>query len=660
MTISNLKRREFLKLLGATGTSILFGIYLNGCDQSPLPSEQAESEATPLPTGLLEPNVYLKIDSNGKITVTAFRSEMGQGVRTAIAMILAEELDADWDSIMITQAPADSAYGNQFTGGSKSIYGSFSILRVAGASVRQLLINAAASVWDVSPENCTTDSGTVIHPEGVSTISYGELAGVASQLELPGQGEFSVKKKEDYRIIGTDVHHWDAPEIVTGKAVYGIDVKIPGMYYAAIARCPQFEGSIKSFDASQALELKGVESVQVIDNWIAVVADNTWTAIKGRDALKIEWEGGNSELSSESIRESLAERAPQPGSAEENQLDAVYEFPFQAHMTMEPMNCTAHFQRDTCEIWAPTQSPQDIQNAVQFGLKLPPNAVTVNVTLMGGGFGRRLETDYALEAAKISQALEKPVQVVWTRADDVQHDFYHPMNYIYVIGDISGINRPVVRAISSRNDIPTGAWRSIDHHPEAFARESFIDEMAWAQGVDPLEYRRGIYTGRSLDVINLAASKANWGSSLPGGWGRGIAFFSIWGTHVAMVSEVEITSDAIQVRKVICAIDCGISVNPDNIAAQIEGSIVFGLTAVLKGGVTVEEGRIKESNFHDCPILQIHEMPQVEVHIVPSEQSPTGVGEAGVPPIAPSMLNAVFDATGVRARHLPITVEDLQ
>lgn len=662
MTGKNLNRREFLKLLGATSTSLLFGIYLSSCDQTPSPSGQTNSEptSTPLPTGLLEPNIYLKIESSGKTTVTAFRSEMGQGIRTAIAMILAEELDADWDSIVIEQAPADRAYGDQITGGSQSIAGSYTPLRIAGARVRQLLINAAATVWEVDPGNCTTNSGTVIHPGGVDTLTYGDLVGIASDLTLPERGEFVLKKEQDFRIIGTDVHHWDAPEIVTGNATYGIDIKIPGMLYAAVARCPFFNGSIRSVDDSKALELKGVQSVQIIDNWIAVVADNTWTAIKGRDALQIVWEGENSEINSVTIRESLAERAPKLGSAAENQMDAVYEFPFQAHVTMEPMNCTAHVQGDTCEVWAPTQSPQDIQRAVQNALKLPPDAVTVNVTLMGGGFGRRLQTDYAIEAAKLSQSLGKPVQIVWTRPDDIQHDFYHPMHYIYVQGDSEGINQPRVRAYKASGDIPTGAWRSVDNHPEAFAHQSFIDEMAWSQGIDPLEFRRGIYTGRSLAVIDLAASRADWGSSLPDGWGRGIAYHETFGTRVAMVVEVEITPVTLQVHKVICAVDCGTPINPDNIAAQIEGGIAFGLTATLKGGVTVEGGRIQESNFHDCPILQINEMPHVEVHVIPSEMLPTGVGEAGVPPIAPAVANAVFNATGVRVRHLPITVQDLR
>jgi len=663
MTGKDLNRRDFLKVLGTGGASLLFGIYLSGCDQTGSTQRPPGTiEPTqPLPTATLEPNIYLKLDSNGAVTVTAFRSEMGQGVRTALAMILAEELDADWDSVVIEQAPADRAYGNQVTGGSASISGSYFELRMAGAAVRQMLVNAAAVVWDVDPIGCTTKAGVVIHPDGDQSLSYGDLVGIAQDLELPPLGGYKLKPESEFRIIGTDIHHWDAPNIITGKAIYGFDVKLPGMQYAALARPPVFGSTIGSFDGSKALEVNGVKSVQVLDNWIAVVAENTWGALKGREALDITWDGGKTDMSSATIRVALSEIAPQPGSVPEGVLDAVYEFPYQAHVTMEPMNCVADVQGETCQIWAPTQSAQDVQRAVQSALNFPPNAVTVHVTLMGGGFGRRLQTDYAVEAAKLSKSLGAPVQVVWTRKDDIQHDFYHPYYYIYTRGDLQGINRPQVRPYDGGVFIPTGAWRSVGNHPDAYARESFIDELAWTQGLDPLEYRRNIYSGRGLAVIELAASKAGWGNPLPDGWGRGLAYHATFGvTHVAMVAEVEVTPEVIRVQKVTCAVDCGTAINPDNIAAQMEGGIGFGLTAVLKAGVTVEQGRILESNFNDCPVLQIFEMPLVEVHIVESDTDPSGIGEMGVPPIAPAVANAVFNATGIRVRHLPIKVEDLK
>jgi isoquinoline 1-oxidoreductase beta subunit len=675
MRTGSINRRDFLKILGTTGTSLLVGIYLGGCDQEEIPEGKstntdateipAEDTATPvpeinLPAGTLAPNIYLQIDPDGTTTITAFRSEMGQGVRTAIAMILAEELDANWDDIKISQAPADRQYGNQVTGGSASISGSYFQLRMAGAVVRQMLVNAAAGVWEVNPVNCTTESGYVIHPDGDQMLSYGQLAGTASELKIPKTGEFTMKQEGEFRIIGTDVHHWDAPEIIQGKAIFGMDIKLPEMLYATIARSPIFGGRIDSFDDSKTLESPGVVSVQVIDNWIAVIAKNTWAAIKGRQALEVKWKGGNLDLSSETIRTALAENAPQIGSAGENNIEAIYEFPYQAHVTMEPMNCTAHVQGDTCEVWAPTQSPQDVHQAVQSALKLKRDDVTVHVTLMGGGFGRRLQSDYAVEAAKVSQAVGTPVQVFWTREDDIRHDFYHPMSYIYTSGDPDRRKRPSLRSFDGSHYIPTGAWRSVGNHPEAYARECFIDEMAAARDIDPLDLRRELYNSRALAVIELAAEKSGWTDKLLEGRGRGLAYHATFGvTHVAMVAEVEVKDGVVRVQRVVSAVDCGTAINPDNIAAQIEGGVAFGLTAALKGGVTVEGGRILESNFHDCPILQIDEMPEVQVYLIQGTTNPSGMGEMGVPPIAPAVANAVFNATGKRIRHLPILAEDL-
>ena len=641
MTQATLNRRDFLKVLGASSASLLVGIYLGGCDQVETPVDDASvpGPTTPeinLPEGVFEPDIYLKIDPDGTTTVTAFRSEMGQGVRTAIAMILAEELDADWDSVVIEQAPADLAYGNQVTGGSASISGSYSELRMAAAKVRQMLVNAAAETWGVDSQDCRTEPSLVRHPDGLQALTYGALAGTASEQKIPNLGKFRLKPDSEFRIIGTDIHHWDAPDIVTGKAKYGMDIRLEGMQYAAIARSPVFGGSIASYDDAKALEVPGVQSIQVIDNWIAVVAENTWGAIQGRDALEIEWQGGNSDLNSERIRAELLERAPAMGTAGDGQLDAVYDFPYQAHLTMEPMNCTADVQGDTCEIWAPTQSPQDVQTAVQRALGLPRGAVTVHVPLMGGGFGRRLQSDYGVEAALLSQAIQSPVQVVWTRADDVRHDFYHPLTVLYASGDPSSGRRPKIQAYDGGSFIPTGAWRSVGNHPDAYAAECFIDEMAAARGADPLDLRREIYSGRSLAVIETAAEKAGWGDPLPDGWGRGMAFHATFGvTHVAMVAEVEVQGSSLKIQRIVCAVDAGIAINPDNIAAQMESGIAFGLTAALKGGVTLEKGAIKESNFHDCPILQIHEMPQVEVYILEGDSSPTGIGEMGVPPVCP-------------------------
>ena len=595
------------------------------------------------------------------LTVTAFRSEMGQGIRTALAMMIADELDMPWENVQIEQAPADPAYGDQVTGGSASIATSNLTVRLAGSSTRLMLIRAAAEEWAVNPDDCITESGFVIHPDGEQKLSYGELAGAASEQDLPELGEAPIKSAEEFDLIGTGIHHWDAPDIVTGKAIYGFDVKLPNMRYAVIARCPVFDGKVGSVDASKTEAIAGVQQVLEWSQKVVVVADNTWAAIRGRDALEITWDAGeNADLSSASIRDTLAAKAPQPGSAAEGEIEAIYEMPYEAHMTMEPMNCTADVRADSCEIWAPTQNPQAVKNAVQSVIKLGRDAITVHVPLMGGGFGRRLQADYAAEAARVSMEINAPVQVVWTRDDDVQHDYYHPTSYHYASADPTNPKRRNIRSFDGTK-IPTGAWRSVGEFTTAYPRECFIDEMAHATGRDPFEIRREIYSGRGLAVIELAAEKAGWGKTLPDGWGRGIAYHATFGvTHVAMVAEVEVRGGDIRVHRVVVAVDCGQIINPDNVAAQMEGGVVFGLTAALKAEITLADGRVQQSNFHDCPVLTFDEMPAVEVYLIEGTTNPSGIGEMGVPPVAPAIANAVFAATGKRVRHIPIKAEDLE
>ncbi len=667
MTEARLNRRDFLKVMGTASGSLMLGIYLGGCSEpevvqvTAMPSE--EPAPLELPQGTLEPNIYLKLDQDGTVNVTAFRSEMGQGIRTAIAMILADELDAPWEAVRIEQATADPHYGDQVTGGSASISSYYGTLRGAGAVAREMLKTAAAEVWDVGGESCTTAAGFVVHPDGEQKLAYGQLAGSASEVEPPEIWSVPLKPESDFQLIGTEVGHWDAPDIVTGRALFGSDIKLPGMLYATIARCPVFGGRVASYDDSNTLQVRDVHSVHEIDGAVAVVAENTWAAIKGRQALEITWnEGDGADLSSTSIRTELAQRAPEAGSAGDGRIDAIYEFPYQAHATMEPMICVADVREDTCEIWAPTQNPQRVKSMIQRVVRMPDEKITVHVPLLGGGFGRRLEADYAVEAAQVSQVIGAPVQVFWTREDDMQHDFYHPLSYQYASGDPAAVTRPTVREFSGEGIIPTGAWRSVYNHPQAYARECFIDELAYAAGLDPLDYRLELFSGRGRAVIELAGERSGWSQPLPENWGRGLAYFATFNvTHVAMVAEVEVNANGdVSVQRVVCAVDCGLAVNPDNVKAQIEGGIAFGLTAALKAGVTLEQGRILESNFHDCPILKIDEMPLVEVDIVEDFGNPSGMGEMGVPPIAPAVANAVFDATGVRVRHLPILPEDLK
>lgn len=667
MNKTQLNRRDFLKVIGTAGASLVIGIHLGGCENEG-ESEIQEGPSTSQATAYAEmpsdtyfiPNIYLTIDNTNKLIVTAFRSEMGQGIRTALAMMIADELDMPWKNVVIEQAPADPAYGDQVTGGSASIATSNLTVRLAGASARWMLVQSAARQWDVDPVECSTEAGFVIHPDGEKKFSYGELVGTASEQELPDLGEAPIKSADEFNLIGTGVHHWDAPEIVTGKAIYGFDIKLSGMSYAAIARSPVFGGKLVSFDGSNAEAVIGVQKVFKLSEKVVVVAENTWAAIKGREALEITWdEGDNADLNSAAIRDSLAEKAPQPGSAAEGEIEAIYQMPYEAHMTMEPMNCTAHVHDGICEVWAPTQNPQSVKRAVQSAVKMGSEAVTVNVTLMGGGFGRRLQADYAVEAASVSKEIGAPVQVVWTREDDVQHDFYHPTSYHYASADPTNPKRRTMRSFDG-TQIPTGAWRSVGEFTKAFPRECFIDEMAHAVDRDTLDVRREIYSGRALDVIELAAEKANWGEALPEGWGRGMGYHATFGvTHVAIVLDLEVNAEGIRLHRAVIAVDCGQVINPDNVAAQMESGLVFGLTAALKAQITLENGRVQQSNFHDCPVLTIDEMPTVEVYTIEGSTTASGIGEMGVPPVAPAVANAIFAATGKRIRHIPIGMDDL-
>lgn len=659
MSAKKLHRRDFLKLVSVAGGGLALALYLNACDKLPpeLPLLSAKDPASE--PGAVTPSIYIKVDSAGILTVTAFRSEMGQGIRTALAMLVAEELDIAWENTRIEQTPADSRFGNQHTGGSVSIAKYYTALRNAGAAARHMLIQAAARQWKVRAEDCSTEPGFVIHPKNGEKLAYGDLVEEAAKLSPP---LMVGTKEKGFKILGTDLGHWDAPQIISGKALFGMDARVPGMLFAAVARCPVFGGRYSSVDDSASKAIPGVKQVIRLDDRVAVLAENSWAAIRGRDALEIIWdEGPNAGLNSQQIMAEAVGRLakPEPG----NLLEAIYEMPYEAHATMEPMNCTVHFHDDACEAWAPTQSPQSVQKAVAQVGGLPEDKVTVYTPLIGGGFGRRLQVDYAVEAAQVAKAAGAPVQVLWTRADDMQHDFYHPLS---AQSAHASLDKPALPTVIREHGqgVPTGDWRSVGEFTAAYPKECFTDELADRLGRDPLDLRRELYSQqpRALGVINLAAEKSGWGTALPAGQGRGMAYHATFGvTRVCQVAEVEVDENGnARVKRVVCAVDCGKVVNPGNIKAQMEGGIAFGLSAALKAEATLKNGRIQQSNFHDYPILRMNEMPLVEVYIVESEEKATGIGEMGVPPIAPAVANAVFAATGIRVRHIPIRPTDLK
>ncbi|PHQ55650.1 MAG: twin-arginine translocation pathway signal protein [Lutibacter sp.] len=719
--IKNLSRRSFVKSVGlASGGLIL------ACNTS-LFSEKEELK------NLIDfnPNLFIQLNSDGSLILIASRSEMGNGVRTSLTSVIADEMEADWEKVIIKQGTGDKKYGDQNTDGSRSIRYLYETMRQMGAMAKAMLITAAAQTWQVSESECNAENHFIIHSDG-KKLGYGDLVEKAKTLEPPT--DIKLKDPKDFKYIGKYLRGVDVEEYSNGTAVFGLDKRIPNMKFAAIQRCPVTFGTVKSFDKTEALKIAGVEAVIEIPRvekpfgslgGVAVIATNTWAAFKGKEALKIEWDfGDNKAYDSEKYMNQITKNVHKQGKVGKDQgninkafknatktIESTFQLPHLAHAPMEVPNAVAWVQGDSCEVWAPTQAPQSARKEIIDYLETTEDKVTINVTFLGGGFGRKSKPDYIVEAVIASKLMNAPIQVVWTREDDIKHGYYHTVSSQYLKASLDakgkvtgwlhrfalpsiastfqpGVDYAAGFEISSASNVPfdiknlkveigqapahvrIGWYRSVINIPHGFSINVFADELAYAAKKDPLDFRLNLIgkdrieetkapikynTSRLKNVLEIVAKNANWGKELPDGHAYGLAVHYSFYSYVASIVEVSMTNNKVKVHKVFTAIDCGTVINKNTVISQLEGAAIFGMSLAYYGKITAKNGSIEQSNYHDYKMVRMNEVPTIHVEIVESTEKPTGVGEPGVPVIAPAIINAIYKITGKRYYNLPLS-----
>jgi len=729
--IQQVNRRDFVKLFGLASGGILLGCNISS----------DKKEFIPQVGGTFTPNLFVQIQQDGNIILLASRSEMGQGIRTSLASAIADELEADWKYITVKQATGNAKYGNQNTDGSRSVRTLLEPMRKMGATAKAMLITAAANKWNIPETDCKAENHFIINTQNNDTIFFGDLVDEAANVAIPAAESIELKKVEDFKFIGKTLKSVDLKDFTHGTANYGMDIRIPNMKFAAIARCPVTFGTVKSVDKTAAENTTGVEKVIEIEKivpptgqffgalgGVAVIANNTWSAFQGKLNLDIKWNyGENHSFDTEKFKEKITERLQEngklvPGSRgdvktafkdADKVVEATYHVPFLAHAPMEVPNATAWFQGDKIEVWAPVQDPQTARAELAHFFEMPIENITINVTFLGGGFGRKSKSDFVVEAVAISKKINAPVQVVWTREDDIQHSFYHAASAQYLKGGIDSNGQltgwlqrvgfpSIVSSFKPMSDYASGfevgmgftnnpynltnfrlenvkaeanlriGWlRSVVHIHSGFGNNSFVDELAFAAKRDPIQFhldligKDSIIEGKSEHpynskrmkaVLEKTAKNADWGRALPEGYGLGVAIHYSFYSYVATIVEVSVKNKKVKVQNIWTTIDCGLSLNKDNIKNQLEGAAIFGMSIALYGKISAKEGAIEQHNFFDYKMTRMKDAPNIHVDIIDAmHEPPTGVGEPGVPVMAPAICNAIFNATGKRVRSLPLS-----